>query len=186
MLRELLKERLNSPADQKNFNGTGDFLDQIISDMDIQRFLSEDFAVRLLSGGLFAIFESISVIMALAFQLLSEHPSVLQELTVCWWSLSIYIYTLRSIQFSYYRNYFRVELGLKLTRHCFWSHFFTCERRMSTMQLLTGERIQIRCSLGMNTNQWLLHFKLVCFFFYNMNFINIRTYIKPHMVRYVI
>ncbi|XP_048337288.2 beta-amyrin 16-alpha-hydroxylase CYP87D16 [Ziziphus jujuba] len=77
MIRDMLKHRQNSPRKGHE----GDFLDQIISDMDKEEFLTEDFIVQLVFGVLFATFESVSVIVALAFQLLSEHPSALQELT---------------------------------------------------------------------------------------------------------
>ncbi|XP_024191064.1 cucurbitadienol 11-hydroxylase [Rosa chinensis] len=76
MLRDMLKERHDSPETQH-----GDFLDQIANDMDKEKFLSEDFIVHLLFGGLFAAFESISAVLALAFSLLAEYPSVLQEFT---------------------------------------------------------------------------------------------------------
>ncbi|KAM5562734.1 hypothetical protein ABKV19_017777 [Rosa sericea] len=76
MLRDMLKERHDSPETQH-----GDFLDQIANDMDKEKFLSEDFSVQLVFGGLFATFESISAVLALAFSLLAENPSVLQELT---------------------------------------------------------------------------------------------------------
>lgn len=83
MFRDMLKERHDSPETQH-----GDFLDQIANDMDKEKFLSEDFSVQLVFGGLFATFESISAVLALAFSLLSDNPSVLQELTVCRQSLS--------------------------------------------------------------------------------------------------
>ncbi|CAL2279870.1 unnamed protein product [Prunus armeniaca] len=76
MLRDMLKERRISPEMQR-----GDFLDQINIDMEKEKFLSEDFSVQLVFGGLFATFESISAVIALAFSLLAEHPSVVQELT---------------------------------------------------------------------------------------------------------
>ncbi|PRQ25147.1 putative cytochrome P450 [Rosa chinensis] len=76
MLRDMLKERHDSPETQH-----GDFLDQIANDMDKEKFLSQDFSVQLVFGGLFATFESISAVLALAFSLLAEHPSVFQELT---------------------------------------------------------------------------------------------------------
>ncbi|CAL9022959.1 unnamed protein product [Prunus brigantina] len=76
MLRDMLKERRISPETRR-----GDFLDQISIDMEKEKFLSEDFSVQLVFGGLFATFESISAIIALAFSLLAEHPSVVEELT---------------------------------------------------------------------------------------------------------
>ncbi|EXC31565.1 Cytochrome P450 87A3 [Morus notabilis] len=75
MLRDMIKERRASPETNR-----GDFLDQICKDMNKEKFLSEDFIVQLIFGGLFATFESVSAIMALAFELLSEHPSVLKEM----------------------------------------------------------------------------------------------------------
>jgi cytochrome P450 len=50
--------------------------------MDKEKFLTEDFSVLLVFGGLFATFESISAVLTLAFSLLGKHPSVLQELSV--------------------------------------------------------------------------------------------------------
>ncbi|VVA26554.1 PREDICTED: cytochrome [Prunus dulcis] len=76
MLRDMLKERQISPETRR-----GDFLDQISIDMEKEKFLSEDFSVQLVFGGLFATFESISAVLALAFSLLAEHPSVVEELT---------------------------------------------------------------------------------------------------------
>ncbi|EXC31560.1 Cytochrome P450 87A3 [Morus notabilis] len=75
MLRDMLKERRASPETNR-----GDFLDQISKDMDKEKFLSEDFVVQLIFGGLFATFESVSAVLALGFMLLSEHPSVLEEM----------------------------------------------------------------------------------------------------------
>lgn len=77
MLRDLLNERQNSPEMR-----TGDFLDMMMNDMEKEKFLSEDFAVQLIFGGLFATFDSVSSVITLAFKLLSEHPAVLEELMV--------------------------------------------------------------------------------------------------------
>ncbi|PRQ25150.1 putative cytochrome P450 [Rosa chinensis] len=76
MLRDMLKERCNSPETHR-----GDFIDQLCNDMGKEKFLTEDFGVLLIFGGLFATFESISAVLTLAFSLLEQHPSVLQELT---------------------------------------------------------------------------------------------------------
>ncbi|GMN50081.1 hypothetical protein TIFTF001_019252 [Ficus carica] len=75
MFRDMLKERRASPETNR-----GDFLDQISRDMDKETFLSEDFIVQLMFGGLFATFESISAVLALAFKLLSEHPADWEEM----------------------------------------------------------------------------------------------------------
>ncbi|CAL9022962.1 unnamed protein product [Prunus brigantina] len=74
MLRDMLKERRISPETRR-----GDFLDQINIDMEKEKLLSEDFSVQLVFGGLFATFESISAVIALAFSLLAEHPSVAEH-----------------------------------------------------------------------------------------------------------
>ena len=60
----------------------GDILDHIIKDMETEKFLSEDFVVQLIFGILFAAYESVSTIVALAFKLLSDHPSVMEEMIV--------------------------------------------------------------------------------------------------------
>ncbi|PON78488.1 Cytochrome P450, E-class, group I [Trema orientale] len=75
MLKDLLNERRTSPESHR-----GDFLDQISNDMEKEKFLTEGFIVQLIFGGLFATFESVSAVMALAFTKLSEHPSVLEEM----------------------------------------------------------------------------------------------------------
>lgn len=84
ILKNILKERQRG----SKTNG-GDFLDEIIKDMETEKFLSEDFIVRLIFGGLFGTFESISSLIALAFKLLSEHPSVLEEMIVSTQSLRV-------------------------------------------------------------------------------------------------
>ncbi|XP_062093306.1 beta-amyrin 16-alpha-hydroxylase CYP87D16-like [Humulus lupulus] len=75
MLKDMLKERQNSTE-----LNHGDFLDQICKDMEKEKFLSEDFISQLIFGGLFATFESISAVIALAFSLLPHHPLVLEEM----------------------------------------------------------------------------------------------------------
>ena len=77
MLRNMLKERRNSPERNR-----GDIIDQLCNDMEKEKFLTEDFGVLLIFGGLFATFESVSAILTLIFTLLEQHPSALQELTV--------------------------------------------------------------------------------------------------------
>ncbi|KAH7518275.1 hypothetical protein FEM48_Zijuj09G0154200 [Ziziphus jujuba var. spinosa] len=78
MLRNMLKDKVNNSAEQKS---GGDLVDQMIRDMDKEKYLSEELVVQMLYSALFATFESVSAVIALAFQLLSDHPSVLQELT---------------------------------------------------------------------------------------------------------
>ncbi|KAF3434850.1 hypothetical protein FNV43_RR21937 [Rhamnella rubrinervis] len=76
MLREVVKDRRNSPERNQS-----DLLGQMVNDMDKEEFLSDDFIVHLVFGSLFASFESVSAVVALALHLLSHHPSALQELT---------------------------------------------------------------------------------------------------------
>ena len=80
MLREVLeKRRSTSQNDRIN---EGDFLDQMIKDLDKEKFLNEDLVVHLIYGILLANSESVATLVALAFILLSEHPSVVEELIV--------------------------------------------------------------------------------------------------------
>ncbi|KAM1031429.1 hypothetical protein ACFX15_034555 [Malus domestica] len=76
MLRNMIRERRKSPEKCR-----GDFLDQVIIDIDQEKFLSEDFCVHMIFGGLFATFGTISTVLTLLFSLLADHPAVLQELT---------------------------------------------------------------------------------------------------------
>ena len=77
MLRKIVKEKITSPEKRSE-----NLLDQAIDDMEKEKFLSEDFIVKLLFAILFASFET-SVSVLLALKLLAEHPAALQELTVC-------------------------------------------------------------------------------------------------------
>ena len=72
-----MKEKITSPEKRSE-----NLLDQAIDDMEKEKFLSEDFIVKLLFAILFASFET-SVSVLLALKLLAEHPAALQELTVC-------------------------------------------------------------------------------------------------------
>ena len=113
MLKDLLKERLTSPESHN-----GDFLDQISKDMEKEKFLSEDFIVQLIFGGLFATFESVSAVMALAFSLLSEHPSVVEEMIVSRQSLSISLFYIMYSLSSYLCD-LRWLLYIRLSRKQF-------------------------------------------------------------------
>ncbi|KAK6939230.1 Cytochrome P450 [Dillenia turbinata] len=59
----------------------GDLLDQVLEDMKTEKFLNKDFVVHMMFGLLLASFETISATLTLAMKLLTEHPSVVQELT---------------------------------------------------------------------------------------------------------
>ncbi|KAH7534081.1 hypothetical protein FEM48_Zijuj04G0199500 [Ziziphus jujuba var. spinosa] len=86
MLKDIFKEKrrdaknISGENDCKEKNGGGDLLDRIIRDMEKENFLSEEFIVQLLYVGIAATFESVSVIVALAFLLLEDHPHALQEM----------------------------------------------------------------------------------------------------------
>ncbi|KAL6963618.1 hypothetical protein U1Q18_042528 [Sarracenia purpurea var. burkii] len=76
LMKGIVKERIASGD-----NSRGDFLDRAINDMKTESFLTEDFIVHLMFGILFGTFEPISAVLVLTFKLLSEHPSILEEIT---------------------------------------------------------------------------------------------------------
>ncbi|KAF7848955.1 hypothetical protein BT93_L1397 [Corymbia citriodora subsp. variegata] len=75
MLKGILRERLNSGK-----TSNVDFLDEAIDSMHDQDFLTEDFIVQMMFGGIFATSETISSMLAMIFKLLSGTPAVLEEL----------------------------------------------------------------------------------------------------------
>ncbi|KAJ9673339.1 hypothetical protein PVL29_023118 [Vitis rotundifolia] len=75
LIRDVLKEKKASPKSLK-----GDFLDQMIDDMKIEKFLTDDFIVYVVFGLLLASFETISSTLTLAMKFLTENPLVMQEL----------------------------------------------------------------------------------------------------------
>ena len=77
LIHDALKEKKASPKTLQR-----DFLDQMIDDMKKEKFLSDDFAVFVMFGVLFASFETISTTLTLAIKLLIEHPLVMQQLIV--------------------------------------------------------------------------------------------------------
>ena len=78
MIRNKLREKRDSP--DQAFGG--DLLDQAVKEMGTEKFLTEDFIVHFIFGALFASFESISSAITLAFKLLSENPSAVNDLRV--------------------------------------------------------------------------------------------------------
>ncbi|GFY86588.1 cytochrome P450, family 702, subfamily A, polypeptide 6 [Actinidia rufa] len=76
MIRNKLREKRDSP--DQAFGG--DLLDQAVKEMGTEKFLTEDFIVHFIFGALFASFDSISSAITLAFKLLTENPSVVDEL----------------------------------------------------------------------------------------------------------
>ncbi|KAK3043114.1 hypothetical protein RJ639_000003 [Escallonia herrerae] len=77
----LKKRRMSPPSSSHGTDRQEDLLDHLIQDMNKESFLNEDFVVQLMFGLLFVTSDSISTTLALAFKLLAEHPSVLEELT---------------------------------------------------------------------------------------------------------
>ncbi|GMY05325.1 cucurbitadienol 11-hydroxylase-like, partial [Fagus crenata] len=78
VMRDVLNKRLSSPDETHQ----GDVLDHLIKDMKVENFLTKEFAVQLRFGLLFVTFDSLSATLTLAFKLLAENPTVLEELTV--------------------------------------------------------------------------------------------------------
>ncbi|KAJ4829735.1 hypothetical protein Tsubulata_020747, partial [Turnera subulata] len=79
-LKNVLREKMDSPP-QLRGGGGGDFLDQVVADMDKEKFLTQDLVINMVFGILFASLESISGMLTLALKLLREHPSVMEALT---------------------------------------------------------------------------------------------------------
>ncbi|KAH8515011.1 hypothetical protein H0E87_003745 [Populus deltoides] len=77
LITDLLEERRRNPGIRK-----GDFLDQIVEDMQKENFWTDECAIYMMFGLLLASFETISSILALAIKFLTDHPPVVQKLTV--------------------------------------------------------------------------------------------------------
>ncbi|GMY05324.1 cucurbitadienol 11-hydroxylase-like [Fagus crenata] len=77
VMRDVLNKRLTSTDETHQ----GDVLDHLIKDMKVENFLTEEFAIQLMFGLLFVSFDSLSATLTLAFKLLAENPTVLEELT---------------------------------------------------------------------------------------------------------
>lgn len=75
VLKEMIKQRRSSPETRR-----GDFLDQAISDLTTESYLTEDLIIIVLYGTLYAGLESVSSAIAVAFKGLSENASVWKEL----------------------------------------------------------------------------------------------------------
>lgn len=80
-VRKTMKEVLRKRKLSTDETPKDDLLDHLILDMNREPFLNEDFVIQLMFGLLFVTSDSISTSMALAFKLLEEHHSVLEELT---------------------------------------------------------------------------------------------------------
>jgi len=77
LITDLLEERRRNPGIRK-----GDFLDQIVEDMQKENFWTDECAIYMMFGVLLASFETISSTLALAIKFLTDHPPVVQKLTV--------------------------------------------------------------------------------------------------------
>ncbi|KAE8729065.1 Cytochrome P450, putative isoform 2 [Hibiscus syriacus] len=75
VISKIVEERM------KRSNSQGDFVDEMVEDMRTETFMTKEFASHVLFGILLASFETISSTVALAINYLSEHPSLLQQLT---------------------------------------------------------------------------------------------------------
>ncbi|XP_058002479.1 beta-amyrin 16-alpha-hydroxylase CYP87D16-like isoform X2 [Hevea brasiliensis] len=75
-LERVLRERKSSAEKSEE-----DILNQTLDDMEKEEFITDEFIIQILFGGLFAIAESIPITITLLFKFLSAHPSVLEELT---------------------------------------------------------------------------------------------------------
>ncbi|XP_028093187.1 cytochrome P450 87A3-like isoform X2 [Camellia sinensis] len=76
MLKDIVQERIDS---DNKFRG--DFLDRVMEDMKTEKFLTAKFLSNLMFGILFGNSEPISSVILLTLKLLSEHPSIFEELT---------------------------------------------------------------------------------------------------------
>lgn len=77
-MRDILSQKRASPEQCKR-----DLLDQVIDDIKTETFLTDDFVLYIMFGLLLASSETISSTLTLAIKLLTDHPYVVQELTVC-------------------------------------------------------------------------------------------------------
>ncbi|CAL5377951.1 unnamed protein product [Camellia sinensis] len=75
IMRDAIVERMNSPNKIQM-----DFLDTVMEDLKTQKFVTPDFLSNFMFGILFANYEPITSVILLSLKLLSEHPSILEEL----------------------------------------------------------------------------------------------------------
>lgn len=79
MLKKLLQERRLNPRKQQS-----DFFDYVLEELKKEgTILTEPIALDLMFVLLFASYETTSLALTLAMKFLSDHPVVLQRLTVC-------------------------------------------------------------------------------------------------------
>lgn len=79
VLKKMIEERRSSPERRK-----GDFFDRVIDELQKDRsMLMEAIALDLIFVLLFASYETTSLALTMAIKYLSEHPQLLDKLTVC-------------------------------------------------------------------------------------------------------
>lgn len=77
MMIDIFKERRSNPENHK-----GDLLDQILEDMQKEKFWTKEFAIYVMFGLNVASFETISSTLTLAIKFLIDNPSVVDKMTV--------------------------------------------------------------------------------------------------------
>lgn len=142
ILKKMLEERRSSPERSKV-----DFFDHVIDQLQKDRtMLTEAIALDLMFVLLFASFETTSLALTMAIKYLTDHPQVLDKLTV--YSLSL------PALFLLFHTW-RWEIG-------YISELSDVTRR-SRRQFWEGRQAQMMESLGRNINQWLsLHRYELC------------------------
>ncbi|KAI3875929.1 hypothetical protein MKW92_030498 [Papaver armeniacum] len=78
LMKDILHERRNSSAKQRR----GDFLDQLIDDIEKEKFLSDELAAVVMTALVFASFETISTALSVAMMFLTDQqaPLVVKQL----------------------------------------------------------------------------------------------------------
>lgn len=79
-IKEMVKSRIE--ASHGNIIQEDDLLNDMIKDMNTEKFLTLEFITQLLFGLTFATFQTIPTILAFALKFISEDKDVLQELIV--------------------------------------------------------------------------------------------------------
>ena len=95
MIKDIFEER-------KRLNvNRGDYLDCLLEEMKKEEtLLNENLVIDLLFLLVFASYESTSSAITLAVKFISDHPKVLEELTVCVFSLILWF--IQSLLFQLY------------------------------------------------------------------------------------
>ncbi|KAL8060470.1 hypothetical protein ABFX02_02G026300 [Erythranthe guttata] len=78
MLKEIVNERIASVEDEHNYKD--DLLSKLIKDIDVVDFITPEHIIHILFSLMFAIFQTIPIILVLAVKFISENPAVLTQL----------------------------------------------------------------------------------------------------------